>query len=97
MGWWHESPAELIPTNEQVAAVVEVLRQRPDADSPESRRSSRKRRRKAAVRISPIGIANGQICGCDASPIQAIAYREHADRLENSTRVGTAFRYSEAD
>lgn len=35
LGWWHESPAELIPTDEQVAAVVEVLRQRPDADSPE--------------------------------------------------------------
>ena len=34
LGWWHESPAELIPTDEQVAAVVEVLRQRPDADSP---------------------------------------------------------------
>ena len=35
LGWWHESPAELIPTDEQVAAVVEVVRQRPDAGGPE--------------------------------------------------------------
>lgn len=35
LGWWHESPTELIPTDEQVAAVIHVLRQRPDADSSE--------------------------------------------------------------
>ena len=34
LGWWWESPTELIPTDEQVAASVEVLRQRPDADGP---------------------------------------------------------------
>lgn len=33
LGWWWESPSELIPTDEQVAASVEILRQRPDADS----------------------------------------------------------------
>lgn len=30
--WWWEAPSELIPTDEQVAASVEILRQRPDAD-----------------------------------------------------------------
>lgn len=34
-GWWMESPEPLIPTDEQVAASVAVLRSRPDADSPE--------------------------------------------------------------
>ena len=34
LGWWWESPSELIPTDEQVAASVEILRQRPDAGSP---------------------------------------------------------------
>lgn len=33
LGWWWESPSELIPTDEQVAACVEILRARPDADS----------------------------------------------------------------
>jgi hypothetical protein len=32
LGWWWESPTELIPTDEQVAAVLAVLRSRPDAD-----------------------------------------------------------------
>jgi hypothetical protein len=32
LGWWWESPSELIPTDEQVAAVIAVLRSRPDAD-----------------------------------------------------------------
>lgn len=35
LGWWHECPRALIPTDEQVAACVAVLRGRPDADSPE--------------------------------------------------------------
>jgi hypothetical protein len=35
LGWWHESPSELIPSDEQVAAVVAVLRARPDAESKE--------------------------------------------------------------
>lgn len=35
LGWWHESPSALIPTDEQVAACVAVLRSRPDADRPE--------------------------------------------------------------
>lgn len=34
LDWWWESPSELIPTNEQVAAVVDILRSRPDADHP---------------------------------------------------------------
>lgn len=33
LGWWWESPSELIPTDEQIAACVDVLRGRPDADS----------------------------------------------------------------
>lgn len=33
LGWWWESPSELIPTDEQVAACVEILRARPDANS----------------------------------------------------------------
>lgn len=35
LGWWWESPSELIPTDAQIAAVLEVLRQRPDANSKE--------------------------------------------------------------
>lgn len=35
LGWWHESTSEVIPTDEQVAAVIMVLRSRPDADSRE--------------------------------------------------------------
>lgn len=35
LGWWHESPSILIPTDEQVAACIAVLRNRSDADSPE--------------------------------------------------------------
>lgn len=31
LGWWWESPTELIPTDEQIAECVEILRQRPDA------------------------------------------------------------------
>jgi hypothetical protein len=38
LGWWHESPSELIPTDEQVAEAVALLRARPDADSPEIQR-----------------------------------------------------------
>lgn len=38
LGWWWESPAELIPTDAQVADVVAVLRARPDAATPEIRR-----------------------------------------------------------
>lgn len=34
LGWWWESPTELIPTDEQVAAVIRVLQDRPDAESP---------------------------------------------------------------
>ena len=33
LGWWWESPSELIPSDEQVAAVLALLRSRPDADS----------------------------------------------------------------
>lgn len=33
MDWMWESPAELIPSNEQIAAVVEVLESRSDADT----------------------------------------------------------------
>jgi hypothetical protein len=35
LGWWHESPTELIPTDEQVAEVLAILRARPDAAAPE--------------------------------------------------------------
>lgn len=35
LGWWWESPSELIPTDEQVAAVLAILRARPDAESPQ--------------------------------------------------------------
>ncbi len=38
LGWWHESPSELIPTDKQVAEAVALLRARPDADSPEIQR-----------------------------------------------------------
>ncbi|HEV2568236.1 hypothetical protein [Sphingomonas sp.] len=38
LGWWWESPAELIPTDAQVEAVLAILRARPDAASPEIRR-----------------------------------------------------------
>jgi hypothetical protein len=33
LGWWWESPAELVPTDEQVADVIAILRIRPDAGS----------------------------------------------------------------
>jgi hypothetical protein len=35
LGWFWESPSELIPSGEQVAEVVAILRARADADSPE--------------------------------------------------------------
>lgn len=35
LDWWWESPSELIPTDEQVAAVLAVLRARPDVASPQ--------------------------------------------------------------
>ena len=35
--WW-ESPTERIPTDDQVADVLQVLRGRPDADGPEIQR-----------------------------------------------------------
>jgi hypothetical protein len=35
LGWWWESPAELIPTDAQVAEAVAILRARPDAATPE--------------------------------------------------------------
>ncbi|HEX8402089.1 MAG TPA: hypothetical protein VF628_10335 [Allosphingosinicella sp.] len=35
LGWWWESPTELIPTDAQVAASLAVLRARPDATDPE--------------------------------------------------------------
>lgn len=38
LGWWHESPAELIPTDEQVEAAVAILSARPDAATPEIQR-----------------------------------------------------------
>lgn len=38
LGWWHESPSELIPTDEQVAEVVALLQARHDADTPEIQR-----------------------------------------------------------
>lgn len=34
LDWWWESPTELIPTDDQVAAAVEILKARPDADHP---------------------------------------------------------------
>lgn len=37
LGWWWESPSELIPTDAQVAACVAVLQSRPDAGSPQIR------------------------------------------------------------
>lgn len=37
LGWWWESPTELIPTDEQVADVVAVLRARPDAETADIR------------------------------------------------------------
>lgn len=33
LDWWWESPTELIPTDEQVAEVLAILRARPDASS----------------------------------------------------------------
>lgn len=32
--WWWESPTELIPTDDQVKQVLDLLRARPDAASP---------------------------------------------------------------
>lgn len=34
LDWWWESPTRLIPSDEQVDAVIEVLLQRADADHP---------------------------------------------------------------
>lgn len=34
LDWWWESPTELIPSDEQVAAAVAILRQRADVDHP---------------------------------------------------------------
>ena len=34
LGWWWESPSELIPTDDQISACIAVLRGRPDANSP---------------------------------------------------------------
>ena len=34
LDWWWESPPELVPTHEQFAAAVAILRARPDADHP---------------------------------------------------------------
>ena len=34
LDWWWESPIELIPTDEQVAAAVAILKARADADHP---------------------------------------------------------------
>ncbi len=34
LGWWWESPSELIPTDAQVVDVLAVLRSRPDAETP---------------------------------------------------------------
>ncbi|WP_038581019.1 hypothetical protein [Dyella japonica] len=36
--WMWESPSELIPNNEQIAAVRSILAERPDADDPELQR-----------------------------------------------------------
>lgn len=35
LGWWHESPTELIPDDQQVAEAIAILRARPDAATPE--------------------------------------------------------------
>jgi hypothetical protein len=35
LGWFWESPSELIPSDAQVAEVVAILRARPDAATPE--------------------------------------------------------------
>jgi hypothetical protein len=34
LDWWWESPTELIPTDEQVAHAVAILKARPDVDHP---------------------------------------------------------------
>jgi hypothetical protein len=34
LDWWWESPTELIPTDEQTAEVVAILKARADADHP---------------------------------------------------------------
>ena len=36
--WWWERPARLIPNDDQVDAVIEVLLQRADADHPDIQR-----------------------------------------------------------
>ncbi len=36
--WWWESPTRLIPSDDQVGAVIEVLLQRADADHPDIQR-----------------------------------------------------------
>jgi len=36
--WWWESPTRLIPSDEQIDAVIEVLLQRADADHPDIQR-----------------------------------------------------------
>lgn len=38
LGWWWESPAELIPTDAQIADVIAILLARPDAASAEIQR-----------------------------------------------------------
>lgn len=35
LGWWWESPTQLIPTDAQIADVLAVLRARPDSETPE--------------------------------------------------------------
>lgn len=45
LGWWHESPAELIPTDKQVAAALESCVSVLTPTVRRSRRLSRKRRR----------------------------------------------------
>lgn len=38
LGWWLESPTELIPTDAQIADVVAILRARPEAATPDIQR-----------------------------------------------------------
>lgn len=59
LGWWHESPSALIPTDEQVAASVAVLRSRPDAASPEIQKIIEQAPRPAAVEQSRDSEASG--------------------------------------
>ena len=53
LDWWWESPTELIPTDEQVAEVLAILRARPDASSAKIQEIIAQRRRPRTASRGP--------------------------------------------